>query len=146
MNHRTFLSVLAGLALATLTAASTAQSTSTVAAKPAKLVIQVSDAEPAKWNLAINNARNVQDELGAKNVEIEIVAYGPGLGMLKKDAPTSGRLDEASLAGIKLVACENTMRNQKLTKADIHASSSYANSGVVHLMTRQSQGWSYVRP
>jgi intracellular sulfur oxidation DsrE/DsrF family protein len=146
MNHRTLLSILAGFALATLTASSTAQSTSTVAAKPAKLVIQVSDAEPAKWNLAINNARNVQDELGAKNVEIEIVAYGPGLGMLKKDAPTSGRLDEASLAGIKLVACENTMRNQKLTKADIHASASYANSGVVHIMQRQASGWSYVRP
>jgi intracellular sulfur oxidation DsrE/DsrF family protein len=112
----------------------------------ARLVIQVSDAEPAKWNLAINNARNVQDELGAKNVAIEIVAYGPGLGMLKKDAPTSGRLDEASLAGIKVVACENTMRNQKLTKADIHTSASYANSGVVHIMQRQAAGWSYVRP
>ncbi len=111
-----------------------------------KLVIQVSDAEPAKWNLALNNARNVQEELGAKNVEIEIVAYGPGLGMLKKDAVTSGRIDEASLAGIKVVACENTMRNLKLTRADIHAAASYAPSGVVQLMQRQSQGWSYIRP
>jgi uncharacterized protein len=111
-----------------------------------KLVIQVSDAEPAKWNLALNNARNVQEELGAKNVEIEIVAYGPGLGMLKKDAVTSGRVDEASLAGIKLVACENTMRSQKLTKADMHPQSSYEPAGVVQIMKRQSQGWAYIRP
>jgi uncharacterized protein len=74
------------------------------------------------------------------------VAYGPGIGMLKKDAVTSGRVDEASLAGIKVVACENTMRNQKLTKLDIHPVASYAPSGVVQLMQRQSQGWSYIRP
>lgn len=126
--------------------ASSSKASSSKASRPAKLVLQVSDAEPAKWNLALNNARNVQEELGAKNVEIEIVAYGPGLGMLKKDAVTSERVDEASLAGIKVVACENTMRNLKLTRADIHAAASYAPSGVVQLMTRQSQGWSYVRP
>ena len=29
-----------------------------------KVVIQVSENDPAKWNLALNNARNVQAELG----------------------------------------------------------------------------------
>ena len=43
-----------------------------------RVVIQVSDADPAKWNLALNNARNMQTDLGAANVDIEIVAYGPG--------------------------------------------------------------------
>jgi len=51
-----------------------------------KIVLQVSDADPAKWNLALNNARNVQEDLGKDNVEVEIVAYGPGLGMLKGDS------------------------------------------------------------
>ncbi len=44
-----------------------------------KVVFQVSDNDPAKWNLALNNAQNVQRDLGKENVEIEIVAYGPGL-------------------------------------------------------------------
>jgi uncharacterized protein len=111
-----------------------------------RLVIQVSDAEPAKWNLALNNAKNVQEELGSANVEIEIVAYGPGLAMLKKDAVTSGRVDEASLSGIKLVACENTMRNQKLSKSDMHPAASYAPAGVVEIMQKQAAGWAYIRP
>ena len=34
--------------------------------------MQMSDGEPAKWNLALNNARNLQSDLGAANVEIEI--------------------------------------------------------------------------
>jgi uncharacterized protein len=111
-----------------------------------KLVIQVSDAEPAKWSLALNNAKNVQEDLGAANVEIDIVAYGPGIGMLKFDSVAASRLSEAAKAGIKLVACENIMRNQKIPREDMHASSSYVSAGVVHIMQRQREGWAYVRP
>jgi uncharacterized protein len=142
-----YLLTITVLALSSLSVAQTTpQATLAKPSHPARLVIQVSDAEPNKWHLALNNAKNVQEELGAHNVEIEIVAYGPGLGMLKKDALTSSRIDEVSMAGIKLVACENTMRNQKLTRSDIHTSAGYANSGVVQIMNRQASGWSYVRP
>ncbi len=46
---------------------------SSAAAK--KVVIQVSEDDPAKWNLAINNAENVRELLGPE-AEIEVVAYG----------------------------------------------------------------------
>ncbi|WP_096699142.1 DsrE family protein [Polaromonas sp. AER18D-145] len=115
-------------------------------AKP-KVVLQVSDGDAAKWNLALNNAKNVQQEYGgADKVSIEIVAYGPGIGMLKSDATTNNRITEATKSGIQVVACENTMTTQKLTKADMNASISYARSGVVQLMKRQDEGWAYVRP
>ena len=64
-------------------------------AQPYKVVMQVSDADPAKWNLALNNARNIQSDLGASNVEVEIVAYGPGIGMLKAESPVAYRIGEA---------------------------------------------------
>lgn len=120
-----------------------------VTAAPAKprVVLQVSDGDVAKWNLALNNAKNVQQEYGgADKVSIEIVAYGPGIGMLKSDATTNNRITEATKSGIQVVACENTMTTQKLTKADMNASISYARSGVVQLMKRQDEGWAYVRP
>jgi intracellular sulfur oxidation DsrE/DsrF family protein len=112
----------------------------------AKVVFQVSDGDAAKWNLALNNAKNVQDELGASNVDIEIVAYGPGIGMLKAEATTSNRVTDAIKAGIQIVACENTMTNQKLTKADMTADIGYVPAGVVELMKRQREGWAYIRP
>ncbi|MBS0320628.1 MAG: DsrE family protein [Proteobacteria bacterium] len=113
---------------------------------PNKLVIQVSDADPAKWNLALNNATNVQADLGAQNVAIEIVAYGPGIGMLKMDSPVAGRVDQSIDAGVRFVACENTMHGQKLTKTDMLNNISYAKAGVVELMQKQQQGWTYIRP
>jgi uncharacterized protein len=111
-----------------------------------KVVIQVSDNDPAKWNLALNNAKNVQNDLGADKSEVEIVAYGPGIGMLKADSVTAARVTEATQAGIKVVACQNTMKGQKLTTADMNTSIGYVPAGVVEIMTRQSQGWAYVRP
>lgn len=116
------------------------------AAQRNRILIQVSDADQGKWNLALNNARNIQTDLGAANVEIEIVAYGPGIGMLKLDSPVANRVDEASAAGVKILACENTMKGQKLAHADMLASVGYVNAGVVEIMQRQQQGWAYLRP
>jgi len=111
-----------------------------------KIVVQVSDADSAKWNLALNNAKNIQTDLGAANVDVEIVAYGPGIGMLKADSVVGNRIDEALTAGVKVVACENTMRAQKLTQADMLGKIGYVPAGVVEIMQRQQQGWAYLRP
>jgi hypothetical protein len=111
-----------------------------------RVVIQVSDNDPKKWHLALNNAKNVQADLGADKSEIEIVAYGPGIGMLKADALIANRIEEAVAAGVKVVACENTMRNLKISRDDMHKNIEYVPAGVVQLMRRQQQGYAYIRP
>lgn len=111
-----------------------------------RVVFQVSDADPAKWNLALNNARNVQQALGKDNVEIEIVAYGPGLAMLKADSKVADRLAGALDQNVSLIACENTMRNTKTTRDDMYYGIKYVDAGVTHLMKRQQEGWAYIRP
>jgi intracellular sulfur oxidation DsrE/DsrF family protein len=57
-------------------------------------VIQVSDGDAAKWDLALNNAKNLQEDVCASNVDIEIVAYGPGIGILKLESPSAARIVE----------------------------------------------------
>lgn len=116
------------------------------AAGKQRVVIQVSDNDPAKWNLALNNARNIQKDLGAANVDIEIVAYGPGLNMVKTGSPVAPRIEEATMGGVAIGACENTMANTKVTKGQILPGVAYVSSGVVQLMKRQQEGWSYIRP
>jgi len=116
------------------------------AAAKQKLVIQVSDSDPKKWALALNNAKNVQQDLGRDQVEIEIVAYGPGLAMLKLDSEVGGRVTEAIGEGVTMMACENTMTNQKIGKDDMLPKISYVKAGVVEIMQKQQQGYSYIRP
>jgi len=110
------------------------------------VVIQMSDNDPAKWNLALNNARNIQQDLGKENVDVEIVAYGPGLNMLKFESEVGNRLAEASQAGVALLACGNTMKAQKVTEKDLHDGVKVVPSGVIEIMKKQQAGWAYIKP
>ena len=149
MNRRLLIQagLAGGLALtAPFLIAVRAQTAGAAAQKRHKIVIQVSDNDPAKWNLALNNAKNLQEDVGAANVDIEIVAYGPGIGMLKLESPTAARVADAMKANVKVVACENTMRGQKLAPADMQPAIGYVPAGVTEIMKKQSEGWAYLRP
>ena len=141
--RRGFFAMVAAATVAVLTPVAVYAQTS-----PAKnrAVFQVSDGDPQKWNLALNNARNVQDDLGKDAVELEIVVYGPGIGMLKMDSTVGNRVAEALKSGVKVVACENTMKAQHIVRADMLADIGYVPAGVVELMQKQQQGYAYIRP
>lgn len=141
--RRGFLAITA-LAGFSMLAPAAAQAQATAAKN--KVVFQVSDADPQKWNLTLNNAKNVADELGEDAVDMEIVVYGPGIGMLKGDSPVGKRVADALKSGVKVVACENTMKAQKLVYADMLPNIDYVPAGVVELMKRQREGYAYVRP
>ncbi len=138
--------LLAAITTASLIALMPAMALAQSAPPKHKVVFQVSDAEPQKWNLTLNNARNVLDELGEDAVDMEIVVYGPGIGMLKGDSPVAKRVADALKVGVKVVACENTMKVQKLVYADMLPSIGYVSAGVVELMKKQREGFAYIRP
>ena len=107
-------------------------------------------------NLALGNATNVIEYYRAKNeeVDIDIIAYGPGLHMLRADtSPVQDRvkrLKDMMFPGkIQFSACNNTKQNME--KAEGHPipmlpDATVVPSGVVHLNELQEQGWSYVKP
>src|SRR5512135_3332375 len=103
----------------------------------ARVVFQVSDDDAKKWNLTLNNVKNMQQDLGAANVEIEIVAYGPGINMFKFESTVAGRIDEAIKSGVKVVACENSMKALKLGKSDMMSSIGYVPAGVTEIIKRE---------
>jgi hypothetical protein len=111
-----------------------------------RIVIHMTESSPEKWNIVLNNASNVRDELGKDNVQIEIVTHGPGINMLKMESVVGTRLKTALDNGISLVACEFTMRAAKVTKDDMYEGISYAPSGVARIIERQADGWYYLRP
>jgi intracellular sulfur oxidation DsrE/DsrF family protein len=119
---------------------------SAMAQEKYNVVIQVSDNDPAKWNLALNNARNMQTDFGKGNVRVEIVAFGPGLNMMKDESAVAPRLAQALDGGVGLLACETTMGNTKTSKADIYGGIALVPSGVAHIIRRQKEGWAYIRP
>ena len=117
-----------------------------VLARQAGVVIQVSDNDPAKWEAALINAKNVRKEFPQEKMAIEIVAYGPGLEMFKNTSSVKSRLDEATQAGVKLLACGNTMKMTNTAKSELVPAVDVVKAGVVEIMQKQQQGYSYIRP
>ena len=141
-----YINILAGVLALSLSLASLNTKAAEAPAAKERVVIQVSDADTAKWNLALNNAKNIQQAYGADKVDIEIVTYGPGIGMLKMDSIIANRIDESKQAGVAIVACQNTMKNMKLTNDDMLPNTSYVPSGVVEIIKKQKEGYAYIRP
>jgi uncharacterized protein len=141
--------------LATAAVLSIALATSALAAdgKTHHVAIQVDQNDPAIMNMVLNNATNVIEHYRGKgeDVDVEIVAYGPGMHMLRADtSPVQDRIKKLKEMGkVQFSACNNTKQNME--KAEGHAISilpeaTIVPAGVVRLMELQEQGWSYVRP
>ena len=125
-------------------------------AKPHRIAIQVDQNDPATMNLALNNVTNIMKHYGDKGetVEVEVVAYGPGLNMFRDDkSPVKDRLKQISEMAfpskVKFSACNNTkhgMEKKEGHPITIVPQASLVPSGVVRLSELQEQGWTYIKP
>jgi intracellular sulfur oxidation DsrE/DsrF family protein len=111
-----------------------------------QIVIQVSENNPQTWNLALNNAFAFQRNIGKDNSQIEIVAIGPGLNMLKSESKARDRIGQALDKSIDVVACGETMHAMKLGKDDLIGGVRVVPGGLIEIANRQREGWIYYRP
>jgi len=119
-----------------------------------RVVIQVSENDPKIMNLALNNAENLRSfyEQAGEAVPIEIVAYGPGLNMVRSDtSPVRDRL--AALVGrpqaITFTGCGNTLNTQSKNEGkelSLLPGTHLVPTGIGRIVQLQEQGWTYIRP
>ncbi len=111
-----------------------------------QLVIQVSENDPKLWHLALSNALLFKRNTGEGNSQIEIVAIGPGLNMLKAESSVTARIGQALDQSIDVVACGETMHAMKLGKDDLIGGVRVVPGGLIEIADRQRAGWIYYRP
>lgn len=155
MNRRGTLAALAAL-FAALPALrrSAAAAEATRAKTTHRLVLHVDQNDAAVMNLALGNAGNVQSYFAERgeNAAVEIVAYGPGLHMLRQDSsPVKERIAEMSEKNPHLAfsACNNTKQRMEAIEGKeivLLPQAKLVPAGVVRLMLLQEEGWAYVRP
>jgi uncharacterized protein len=119
-----------------------------------RLALHIDQKDPAIMGMALNNASNAAELFAARgeSFAIELVAYGPGLHMLRLDtSPVKERLTAVaqSIPGMIFSACGNTMKGMaKAEGIDIPlvGEARIVPAGIVRLVELQEQGWSYVKP
>jgi intracellular sulfur oxidation DsrE/DsrF family protein len=121
---------------------------------PHRVVIQVTQNDPALMNTALNNAENLVRyyESKGEKIEIEFVAYGPGLNMVRSDtSPVKDRLTAiaGNMKNVSFSGCENTRAGQSRAEnkaISLVSEAKIVPTGIGRVVELEEQGWTYVRP
>jgi len=116
----------------------------------AHIVLQLGDGDPAIQARAISVANNLIKHYGGPEfVDIEIVAYGPGISLLYPSNPSNERVMSLLASDVRLVGCMNTVETiarETGRKPELIEAAIPVQTGVAHLAERAAQGWVVIRP
>ena len=115
----------------------------------AKVVLQISDDDPSKQTLVLNVAGNLIKAYGTDKVDVEIVAFGPGVRLMFAENVNKGRIGGLSAEGVRFAACGNTLA--KMTGAlgyepSLNPHAVKVGGGIVRIMELSEQGYTVVKP
>ncbi len=113
--------------------------------KAHRVLFTMTSSEEADWQLTVNNIRNLISGMAPETVEIEVVAYGSGIAFLKKDGAEAAEIQKLESLHVHFVACGNAMRKQHLEVSDLVAGSEVVPAGIVEVVRKQEQGWTYIK-
>jgi len=151
MKRHTFFAAFFAVFLIAVSGASSAFAAET-SSKPfaeKHVVLQISDEDPFKQTLVLNVANNLIKHYGPDKVDIEIVAFGPGLRLLFSDNANRGRIGDLSQQGVRFAACENTIANMSRILGEEPVLSDKAvrvSAGVVRILDLEADGYTLIRP
>ncbi len=132
----------------------TSPATSSRAAEPHRLALQISDDDPGKMRAVLDVAANVSRHYSGQgeDVEIVVVAFNGGLDMLLDDrSPVKERLLNflKSMPNVSFIACGNTLQTltaKEAKRPPLIEGVSVTQVGVAALMDLAEKNWTIVRP
>ncbi len=121
----------------------TAPTATDAPARHHRVVFALTSPEEADWNLTMGNIRNLLKLL--PDAEVEVVSYGPGIMMVAKTSAVAADITALEAQHVKFVACQNAMRARKLTVADLIDGVTPVPAGIVEVVTKEEEGWTYIK-
>jgi len=137
------LHLLIAIVLVNFTGFSAAAQAEVADLEPHKLVVQLTSADTTVHKGLIKQLSNIL--AAAPNTQIEVVCHGPGIAFLQLHLSTVLPAISKLKSKVSFVACENTLTEKKISKAEVTPDAEYVKAGIVQIIIRQEQGWSYVK-
>jgi intracellular sulfur oxidation DsrE/DsrF family protein len=114
-----------------------------------KYVLHISDMDPSKQELILNNARNVLDAYPPGEVEVEVVAYGPGLRLMFAENTHAKRIDSLAQSGVKFSACGKTIEGMTKLMGEapkMNPTATVVPGGIIRIGELVKRGYIYIKP
>ena len=116
----------------------------------ARIVLQLSEGSAEYQSRVLSIANNLIKHYGGPDfVDIEIVAFGPGIALLHADNKNLERISSLAINGVRFIGCMNTVDTIERTtgeRPNLNPLTIPVQTGVAHLVERSSQGFIVVRP
>ena len=111
-----------------------------------RVLIHFDEADEKKQASVLRNVRNVLEDLGVDQTQVELVAHGPGLDIFLDQSTVADGVAELQARGVIMAACRNTLRERNIAQERLLPGVQIVSSGIGELVRRQQEGWIYVRP
>jgi uncharacterized protein len=115
--------------------------------KTYKAIFHLDEDSEQRVNEVFNNLRNLLADLGAENVDMELLANGKGVEALRKDHESNAlRIHNLTGRGVRFVACANSLKHLAIDPGNLVPGVEIVPAGVSELVKKQMDGWAYIRP
>ncbi len=114
-----------------------------------KIVLQLSDDDPKKQALVISVANNLLKFYDPDKVAIEVVAFGPGIDLLRSHNKNRKQVESLIAQGVRFDVCLNTVdtiERETGKRPDIIPAATPVQVGVGQILLLTENGYTLVRP
>lgn len=114
-----------------------------------RIVLQLSDSDAKKESLVISVANNLIKAYGPDAIAVEVVAFGPGIDVLRTGNANRTRVESLISQGVKFDVCVNTLdtiERETGKRPDIIPGAIPVQVGVGQILSLTENGFTLVRP
>jgi uncharacterized protein len=114
-----------------------------------KIVLQLSDNDPKKQGLVISVANNLMKFYDPDKVAVEIVAFGPGIELLRPDNANRKLVESLVAQGARVDVCLNTVdtiERDTGKRPEYIAAATPVQVGVAQILFLTENGYTLVKP
>src|SRR3954447_16584423 len=114
-----------------------------------KIVLQLSDNDPRKQGMVISVANNLMKFYDPDKIAVEIVAFGPGIDLLKPDNPNRKMVESLVAQGARVDICLNTvdtLERETGKRPEFIQAATPVQVGVAQILLLTENGYTLVRP
>jgi uncharacterized protein len=114
-----------------------------------KIVLQLSDNDPRKQGMVISVANNLMKFYDPDKIAVEILAFGPGIDLLKPDNPSRKQVESLVAQGARVDICLNTvdtLERENGKRPEFISAATPVQVGVAQILFLTENGYTLVRP
>jgi intracellular sulfur oxidation DsrE/DsrF family protein len=114
-----------------------------------RIVLQLSDNDPKKEGLVLSVANNLIKAYDPDKIAVEVVAFGPGIDLLRVENANRTRVESLIAQGVKFDVCVNTLdtiERETGKRPAVIPSAIPVQVGVGQILSLTENGYTLVRP